>query len=262
MSLDAHYDRNQRKLYEYEPDSKLPENAPKDVLEKYREAEEKFYDEVNQHNSVTAEFQDEIKMKKLKALTPEKAEEINKLIDEINKIAKKYEVDAEIKKLSLVDLQSFKQTGSTTQAESGPQTVNYLQTKMDTNKKETQEIPDYFSNQIDILSQEINQEQEQGVKIASRSPYKYFWDNKRKTVIFVFVVIPVVSTIIVFCFLPLGTGTVIFGGISLLDLFAFWLTSKIYTYCSNPADAIVPKTNELKSVVSEVQNEKVKSINT
>ena len=63
----------------------------------YINEETALYKEINAHNKATAEFKTQKKLEKLKSLTPEKIEEINKYVNQINKIAEKCELKERIK---------------------------------------------------------------------------------------------------------------------------------------------------------------------
>ena len=64
----------------------------KQMYENYVHEEKKFYQKLNAHNKATAEFKTQTKKDKLKSLTQEKIDEINKYVNQINRIAEKYKI--------------------------------------------------------------------------------------------------------------------------------------------------------------------------
>ena len=67
------------------------------MYKNYVHEEKEFYRKLNAHNKATAEFKTQTKKDKLKSLTQEKIDEINKYVNQINRIAKKYSIDDRIK---------------------------------------------------------------------------------------------------------------------------------------------------------------------
>ena len=74
----------------------LEESGSKQMYENYINEEKALYEKINAHNKATAEFKTQKKLEKLKSLTPEKIEEINKYVNRINKIAEKCGIEDKI----------------------------------------------------------------------------------------------------------------------------------------------------------------------
>ena len=75
----------------------LEKLGSKQIYDNYINEEKALYEKINAHNKATAEFKTQKKLEKLKSLTPEKIEEINKYVNQINKIAEKCELKERIK---------------------------------------------------------------------------------------------------------------------------------------------------------------------
>ena len=68
----------------------------KQIYDNYINEEKALYEKINAHNKATAEFKTQKKLEKLKSLTPEKIEEINKYVNKINEIAEKCGIEDKI----------------------------------------------------------------------------------------------------------------------------------------------------------------------
>ena len=84
-------DETQRQIDEFE------KSTPEQMYDTYINEEKALYKEINAHNRATAEYKTQKKLEKLKSLTPEKVEEINKYVEQINRIAEKYGIEDKIK---------------------------------------------------------------------------------------------------------------------------------------------------------------------
>ena len=74
----------------------LEKLGSKQIYDNYINEEKALYEKINAHNKATAEFKTQKKLEKLKSLTPEKIEEINKYVNKINEIAEKCGIEDKI----------------------------------------------------------------------------------------------------------------------------------------------------------------------
>ncbi len=74
----------------------LKKLGSKQIYDNYINEEKALYEKINAHNKATAEFKTQKKLEKLKSLTPEKIEEINKYVNKINEIAEKCGIENKI----------------------------------------------------------------------------------------------------------------------------------------------------------------------